>query len=126
MDRVSALARLPGVAGSMMQVSQGKAAETGISVVIALAAAGGYADPSSSLLTGSFTGNATGNTVLAAISVGSGNPHHSAALSRDSSFLAATAAGFLTSRRSTDRSSFTRVFAVSAHATPFELFWRRS
>ena len=42
---------------------------------IALAAAGGYADAASYLLAGSFTGHLTGNTVLAAISLRTGEWH---------------------------------------------------
>ena len=68
-------------------------------VLIALALAGGFADAAAYLLVGSFTGHITGNTVLAAIALGSGKMDASGLrLTAVVAFLLATAGGLLLPR----------------------------
>ncbi len=71
-----------------------------ISLLIALAFAGGFADAAAYLLTGSFAGHITGNTVLGALALGGGRigalEVHVVALA---AFIVATGAGILLLRR---------------------------
>ena len=68
-------------------------------VLIALALAGGFADAAAYLLVESFTGHITGNTVLGAIALGSGNINAFwLRLTAIVAFLLATGGGILLSR----------------------------
>ncbi len=70
---------------------------------IALSFSGGYADASSYLITSSFTGHITGNTILAALAVGSGDVHTLLIrLVAIACFCAATYAGLLFAAKNSD------------------------
>ena len=88
-----------------------------MSILIALAFAGGFADAASYLLTGSFTGHITGNTVLGAIALSAGKMDAVwLRLTAVAAFLLATGGGILLPRLGLKKNG-TLAFALAIEAT---------